>query len=155
MSLTHASDSSAQEDREQRDANVALPLSDLDKLQTLSVEPDFSESNDVFWTVQSVRLPPARRGRRRPSHRSAAARIHWKRQCLRRSQRRAKQSDQRIALTFRLSATIPLLLLLVIITTLLGAAIFYYQSQQSALAHIANDFPNDSLKIYDAQGNLI
>jgi hypothetical protein len=155
MSLTHASDSSAQEDREQRDAKVALPLSDPDTLQTTSVEPDSPESDDLFWTAQPVRLPPARRGRTRSSHRSAAARVHWKRQCLRRSQRRAKQSSHRIAVTFSLSATIPLLLLLVIITTLLGAAIFYYQSQQSALAHIANDFPNDSLKIYDAQGNLI
>ncbi|HEY7122886.1 MAG TPA: PBP1A family penicillin-binding protein [Ktedonobacterales bacterium] len=50
---------------------------------------------------------------------------------------------------------VPSLLLVVTVGGLLGAAWFYYIAEQGTLANIANAVPNDSLKIYDAQGNLI
>lgn len=100
--------------------------------------------------------PPLARGpgSRRP-HRSTAVWRHRKREFLRRSQRQEKQDSRATIVSFTLSALSPFALLLTMLTGLLGVGLYYYQSQQSALARIASNFPNDSLKIYDAQGNLI
>jgi membrane peptidoglycan carboxypeptidase len=158
MSLTHAPDSSAQNGHEPRDPTSLPPYSHAHSRPKAFAHLETREALAKAATARLARASAARSTH--PSSqiqmlRSARTRSHWKRNCLRRSHRREVHRSHVTTMTFSLSATGPLLLLIMLIGTLLGGGLLYYQTHQDALAHIANDFPNDSLKIYDAQGTLI
>ncbi|HLV98886.1 MAG TPA: transglycosylase domain-containing protein [Ktedonobacterales bacterium] len=155
MSQKPASSRLSQEEQEQRRAwlsrhlsglrnDVPLPFTESDHLRLPVVTPDISDT------------PPLKHpGRARPTRQRARRRRRWKRRFLRRSLRREKARGRALIRSCSLGALMPLLLLITIITMLAGVALLYYQSEQDALAHIGSDLPGDSLKIYDAQGNLI
>ncbi|HEY7356848.1 MAG TPA: transglycosylase domain-containing protein [Ktedonobacterales bacterium] len=154
MSMTHTLDHTPSEEHKPASPSPAQQLSYPDDIQP---EPDRSAMPETPARPSQAPVGPAltlRPGSCR-SRRSAAAWRRRKREFLRHRQHREKQQTRATIVSFTLSALSPFALLLTMIAGLLGVGLYYYQSQQSALAHIASDFPNDSLKIYDAQGNLI
>jgi penicillin-binding protein 1A len=158
MSMTHTLDHTPHEEHEQVGPRPAQQLLHPEDIQPDLPEPDRTAAPETPARPSQARpVGPARALRPGScrSHRSAAAWRRHKREFLRRRQRREKQQTRATIVSFTLNAISPFALLLTMIAGLLGVGLYYYQSQQSALAHIASDFPNDSLKIYDAQGKLI
>ncbi len=139
MSQIHASNQLSQEEQERRRAGLARHLSDSRNGLRLPL----TESDTLQLPI--VRARPARK---------RAQWRRWKHRSLHR-QRRAKRRRHALILSCSLGALMPLLLLVTIIMMLAGAGLLYYQSEQGALAQIGSELPNDSLKIYDAQGTLI
>jgi penicillin-binding protein 1A len=74
---------------------------------------------------------------------------------MRHSQRRAIHRSHMTILSVSLSTLLPFVLLVTVLGSLLGIGLLYYNSEENALANIASALPEDSLKIYDARGNLI
>lgn len=104
-----------------------------------------------FQTPRAIQLKPARRARR-PSQ---TIRNRWKREKMRSHQKLATRRSRHLLMGIIFGVVLPMLLLVVTIGGLLGAAWLYYVAEQGTLANIADTIPNDNLKIYDAQGNLI
>src|SRR5581483_6545023 len=110
--------------------------------------------SETLATAESARLArtsaarATRLYRRTNARRSARLRSRWKRNCLRRSHRREVHRSHATAMTFSLSGTGPILLLVMLGGTGLGGGLLYYEAHKDDLAHLANDFPNDSLKSY-------
>jgi membrane peptidoglycan carboxypeptidase len=98
----------------------------------------------------------------RPSSRSmsearrrARLRRRFIRSSMRRAQHQAIHRSHKAILASTLGTIIPLLLLIMLVGGAIGTAFLYYSSQRSALANITEQFPADSLKIYDSTGTMI
>ncbi len=91
----------------------------------------------------------------RPYSRAQVLRRHWKRERLHTSTRRYRRQQRRVGLGLFAGVLIPSALALVVILSLAGVALLYYAYEQTQLAALASELPKDSLKVYDAQGNLI
>src|SRR5579859_3261608 len=129
------------------------PKADLTETQAESTQTP--TGLPAIWQPLHTASSPALRAREKPSYHSTATRRHWKRSCIRRGQRKATYRNRLLVVVGLFSAIIPLLLLITVIGGLIGGGFLYYFSQRDALANIASTLPADSLKIYDAQGNVI
>jgi membrane peptidoglycan carboxypeptidase len=74
---------------------------------------------------------------------------------MRQHRKEASRRGKHLVWATVLGVVVPLLLTVVVVSGLLAAAWLYYVSHESALENIASAVPGDSLKIYDAKGNLI
>jgi len=91
----------------------------------------------------------------RPYSRAQVLRRHWKRERLHTSTRRYRRQQRRVGIGLFASVLIPSALALVVALSLAGVALLYYAYEQAQVAALASELPKDSLKVYDAQGNLI
>ncbi len=163
MSLSQLPQPSTHEDQEQDDTISArrVPNPEAFEPPKTNLAETQAEGTHTPTGLPAVWQPlhsassPILRPRGKPSYHSTASRRHWKRSCIARGQRETTRHNRRIIVLGFFSLLIPLLLLIIIIGGFIGAGFLYYFSQQDALTNIASALPNDSLKIYDAQGNVI
>lgn len=146
MSLTRAFQHSAQEEEHKpRHPNAAQRLFHPNALETPPTAPP---------TLTRRRSRSQRPRRHRPANTIILSR-RWKRNCLRRSQRKATHRRHTTLLSVCFGIISPFLLLIIVFGGLLGIGLLYYQSQENALALLTSSLPGDSLKIFDSQGTLI
>jgi penicillin-binding protein 1A len=91
----------------------------------------------------------------RPYTRAQVLRRHWKRERLHASTWRYRRQQRRVGLGLFAGILVPVTLAMMVVLSLAGIALLYYAYEQAQLAALATELPKDSLKVYDAQGDLI
>ncbi|HEX6780174.1 MAG TPA: biosynthetic peptidoglycan transglycosylase, partial [Ktedonobacterales bacterium] len=162
MALSEAPRQSANQEQNQPDTNShQRPTHAEDNeaaTQWLKNEPAPDSADQAQTSADWHPLPPTPHiiaQQTSYARRHAALRRRLTRANMRRAHHQEVRQSHKIILGGLLGTMIPLFLLIMLLGGATGLAFLYYASQQSALASIAQNFPADSLKIYDSSGTLI
>jgi hypothetical protein len=162
MALSEAPRQSANQEQNQPDTNAHQRPSHAEDYETatqrLKSEPAANSADQAQAGAGWHPLPPNQHSiaQQTPyARRHAALRRRLTRANLRRAHHKEVRQSHKLILGSLLGTAIPLFLLVMLLGGATGLALLYYASQRSALASIAQDFPADSLKIYDSSGTLI
>ena len=162
MALSEAPHRSANEEQNQPDKNSNHRESLSEASETVterlkndqSVDPVDEAQTISDWHYRPI-IPRASAPRMSYARRHAMLRRHFLRSNMRRTQQQAIHRDRKLVLVGTLGTIIPLILLIMLLAGAIGVAFLYYASERSALGSIAQNFPPDSLKIYDSTGTMV